>query len=71
VNRDGSGMYYGIVSGINETGLEIKAMSIIQLRKMFEAVVDEYLQRLDSSLVINENEKMNNESDLDDRFGAR
>jgi sorbitol-specific phosphotransferase system component IIC len=69
VNRDSSGTYHGVVSGINETGLKIKAMSIIQLRTLFKSVVDEYLKHLDISIKKREDEKINIESDLGDRFG--
>ncbi len=39
------GKYYGRVTGVNETGQDIEAASICQLRQMFEAIVDEFLHR--------------------------
>jgi hypothetical protein len=45
VNRRGLGKYCGKVSGVNDTGRDIEAASICQLRQMFEAIVDEFLHR--------------------------
>jgi hypothetical protein len=45
VNRKGIGKYCGKVTGVNETGQDIEAVSICQLRQMFEAIVDEFLHR--------------------------
>lgn len=44
VNRKGIGKYLGKVTGVTDTGLDIEATSICQLRQLFEAIVDEYLQ---------------------------
>jgi len=44
VNRKQDGKYTGCVSGIDVSGVEIKAGSLCQLRKIFESVIDEFLR---------------------------
>ena len=44
VNRLENGHYVGVVTGLQPSGVEIRAASICSLRKKFETVVDEFLQ---------------------------
>jgi predicted HicB family RNase H-like nuclease len=45
VNRKGIGKYCGKVTGVNDTGQDIEAASLCQLRQVFETIVDEFLHR--------------------------
>ena len=44
VNRGRDGVYHGLVQAIEGKGVEIQASSLCQLRRIFEAVVDEFLR---------------------------
>ena len=44
VNRKNDGQYFGRVMGIETSGIEIRAVSLCQLRKNFEILIDEFLR---------------------------